>query len=90
MNKHTTHNLHTNLITKSYTGLSKQTHIHTHTHEHTHTHTLFFVWRHRMHAFFHFKLLKDSIVSVYLPKTTKMAKIDHNEINDNSLVQKIV
>lgn len=40
MNKHTTHNLHTNLITKSYTGLSKQTHIHTH--EHTHTHTLFF------------------------------------------------
>lgn len=44
MNKHTTHNLHTNLITKSYTGLSKQTHIHTHTHEHTHAHIHFFLF----------------------------------------------
>lgn len=85
MNKHTTHNLHTNLITKSYTGLSKQTHIHTHTHEHTHIHFFLFGGIECMH----FSTL-DSIVSVFLPKTTKMAKIDHNEINNNSLVQKIV
>lgn len=41
MNKQTTHKLHNNLITESYTGLSKQTHIHTYTHEHTHTYTFF-------------------------------------------------